>query len=131
MPRKSLDDLGVLQSAVMEAVWALGQATVRQVRDRVARRKPLAYTTVLSAMQKLEKAGWLRHRAEGRAYIYRPARSREHEGARSLRKLTRRVFRGDPLLLFQHLIDDQELSKEDLAELRSMIDRRRKELRDG
>ena len=131
MPRKSLDDLGELQSAVMEAVWALGEATVQQVRDRVGRRKSLAYPTVLSSMQKLERAGWLRHRARGRTYVYRPACSREHEGARSLRKLTRRVFRGDPLLLFQHFIEDRDFSEEDLSELRAMIDRRRKELRDG
>ena len=54
--------------------------TVNQVRDKL-RRKRLAYTTVLSVMQKLDKAGWLTHREEGRAYVYRPAMSRD-EAAR-------------------------------------------------
>jgi predicted transcriptional regulator len=131
MARKSMDHLGALQKTVMETVWELGEATVQQVLDRLSRAKPLAYTTVLSAMQKLEKAGWLKHREEGRTYVYLPTRSRQEEGRNSLRKFVDRVFGGDPLLLFQHLLEDRELSAEDLAVLKKMIDQRRKELYHG
>jgi BlaI family penicillinase repressor len=127
MARKSLDDLGTLQKAIMETVWELGEATVQQVLTRLGRDKTLAYTTVLSAMQKLEKRGWLRHREEGRAYIYLPTRSRQEESKSSLRKFIAAVFGGDPLVLFQHLLDDEELSPQDLAALKKMIDKRRKE----
>ncbi len=126
MARKSLDDLGVLQKAIMETVWELGEATVQQVLARVGRDKALAYTTILSAMQKLEKQGWLRHREEGRAYIYLPTRSREEESKSSLRKFMATVFGGDPQVLFQHLLDDDELSAKDLAALKKMIDSRRR-----
>jgi predicted transcriptional regulator len=126
MARGSIDQLGALQKAVMEAVWALGEATVQQVRDRLGREPLPAYTTVLSVMQKLEKAGWLSHTAEGRSYRYRPVRSREEAGATSLRTFVERVFRGDPMLLFQHLLEDEDLSDEDLKALKTMIDRRRK-----
>ena len=102
------------------------KATVQQIRDHL-RREPLpAYTTVLSVMQKLEKAGWVSHRAEGRSYIYRPARSRQEAGTTSLRSFVERVFRGDRLLLLQHLLEDEDLSDEDLKALRMMIDRRRR-----
>jgi BlaI family transcriptional regulator, penicillinase repressor len=127
MARKSLDDLGVLQKAIMETVWELGEATVQQVLARISRDKALAYTTILSAMQKLEKQGWLRHREEGRAYIYLPTRSREEEGKSSLRKFMATVFGGDPVVLFQHLLDDEELSTKDLTALKKMIEKRRKE----
>ena len=110
MARKSIDDLGALQKAVMERVWELGEATVGQVRDRLERDPEPAYTTILSVMQKLEKAGWLTHRAEGRGYVYFPTRSRDEAGTSTLRTFIDRVFRGDPLLLFQHLLDDEELS---------------------
>jgi predicted transcriptional regulator len=135
MARGSIDRLGALQKAVMEAVWDLGEATVQQVRDRLQREPLPAYTTVLSVMQKLEKAGWLTHRAETRSYIYSPIRSRQEAGVTSLRTFIERVFRGDPLLLFQHLLEDEDLSDEDLKVLKAMIDRRRKgkdkERRDG
>jgi BlaI family transcriptional regulator, penicillinase repressor len=129
MSRRSLDDLGDLQKAVMEIVWTLGEASVNQAKAKLGRRK-LAYTTVLSVMQKLDKAGWLIHREEGRAYIYRAAVSRAEAGRSSLREFIDRVCGGDPIAMFQHLLDDQELSADDLAELRKMIDKRRKELSD-
>jgi predicted transcriptional regulator len=126
MAHGSIDRLGALQKAVMEAVWDLGEATVQQVRDRLRHEPMPVYTTVLSVMQKLEKAGWLTHRAEGRTYIYRPVRSREEAGASSLRTFVDRVFRGDRMLLFQHLLEDEDLSEEDLRAIKSMIERRRK-----
>ncbi len=59
MERKAWDNLGELQRTVLETVWEMGEAGVHQVRERLNRKKKkLAYTTVLSAMQKLEKAGW-------------------------------------------------------------------------
>ena len=127
MARTSFDRLGVLQKAVMEAVWELGEASVQQVRDRVNREPLPAYTTILSVMQKLEKAGWLTHRAEGRSYVYLPSRSRQEAGATSLRSFIDGVFRGDRLLLFQHLLADETLSDEDLKALKTMIDRRRRD----
>ena len=126
---RPLDSLGDLQGAVMETVWRLGEATVQQVRDELAKSKSLAYTTVLSAMQKLEKAGWLAHRSEARTYVYFARHSRQQAEESALKHFTRRVFRGDPLRLFQHLLDDEQFADEDLAELRKQIDRRRKERR--
>ena len=131
MARKSLDDLGELQTAVMNVVWELGEATVVQVRDRLAADKELAYTTVLSVMQKLEKTGWLKHRSDGRSYVYSPRKSRSDAGRSALRQFSERMFGGDPLVLFEHLLDDERLTADELAELRKMIERRRKEFRDG
>ena len=125
-------ELGVLQEAIMEVVWKLGEATVQDVLSTLGsqRRKQPAYTTILSVMQKLEKAGWLTHRSEGRAYVYIPQRSRREEGSSALTKLIDRVFSGDPVLLFEHLLDSDELTDAELTALRQMIDRRRKELAD-
>ncbi len=127
MGQKSFDNLGKLQRAVLEIVWELGQASVHQVRARLRRKKTPAYTTVLTAMQKLEKAGWLRHRTEGKSYIYLPTRSREQAGANSLQRFLKRVFNGDAVLMFQHLIRQSNLSDRELQELRKMINEKRKE----
>jgi BlaI family transcriptional regulator, penicillinase repressor len=126
MGRTSMDRLGALQKAVMEVVWARGEVTVQQVRDGLEREPTPVYTTILSVMQKLEKAGWLTHRVEGRSYVYAPIRSREEAGATSLRSFIDRVFRGDRLLMFQQLLGEEDLSDEDLSALKTMIERRRK-----
>jgi len=129
--RRSLDELGSLQRAIMDALWQQGEATVHQVRDQLGRKPKPAYTTVLSAMQKLERLGWLQHRADGRTYIYQPTRSLEQESSRSIRTFVKRVFAGNSLAAFQHLIEDRKLSDGDLAELKRMIDRRKKEQENG
>ena len=124
---KLLDDLGELQRAVIEVVWELGEASVHQVREKLGRKKKPAYTTILTAMQKLEKAGWLRHRSEGKVYVYLPTRTREEAGATSVRKFLDRIFDGNALLMFQHLMRQDKLSDAELGELRQMIDDKRKE----
>ena len=87
-----------------------------------------SYTTVLTVMQKLDKSGWLTHREEGRAYVYRPTKTRDEAGRSSLRQFIDRICGGNPIAAFQHLLADEDLSADDLAALRKMIDKRRKEL---
>ncbi len=131
MTRQRLDELGSLQQAVMEVIWADREATVEQVRTALPGGKQHAYTTVLSVLQKLEKSGWVIHRSQGRAYVYSAARSREQAGSNALWKFVDGVFRGDPLLLFEHLIEGNRIDDENLAVLRKMIDERRKERSGG
>jgi BlaI family transcriptional regulator, penicillinase repressor len=126
MQRKSVAVLGELQKAVMDQVWDLGEATTRQVWERLNPLRPLAYTSVLSIMQRLEQAGWLKHHVRGRTYVYRATLTREQEDKRSLKDFIRRVFQGNSQLVFQHLIDDGALSQEDLLALRQLIDQKRK-----
>ena len=129
MNNNSIDSLGELQRAVMEVVWEMGEASVHDVRAELARRKKLAYTTVLTVMQKLEKAGWLDHRTQGNRYIYVPTHSRDEAGAGSVRGFLTRVFDGDAVAMFQHLIREGKLNEDDLLELRRMINEKKKELR--
>src|SRR5947209_17944755 len=65
--------LGPLEAEVMERVWsAAGPVTVRQLVEGVnkGRRRPLAYTTVMTVMVRLAEKGALRRRQEGRGYVY-------------------------------------------------------------
>jgi BlaI family penicillinase repressor len=126
MKSKSLENLGQLQRAVIEIVWELGQASVHQVRDRLDRKKKHAYTTILTAMQKLEKAGWLKHKNDGKSYIYYPVSSKEQADASSVQRFLKRVFDGDTVAMFQHLINEESLTDKELKEIRQMIDDVRK-----
>lgn len=127
MKRKTMEDLGPLQKRIMEAVWKKGGATVHEVKETIDPEDKLAYTTVLSAMQKLKKEGWLGHQSQGRSYLFLPRMSREKEGARLLRKLVKQIFHRDPMLLFQRLIDEVDLEEDEWNELRNMIDRKKGE----
>lgn len=129
MGKKSLDHFGELQRAVIEVVWELGEASVRQVWKRLCRKKELAYTTVLTSMQRLERAGWLKHRVEGKKNVYLPTRTRAQAGAKSVRKFVQGMFNGNALLLFRQLVEEGELSDQELQELQKLINKKRKEKR--
>lgn len=129
MRRKKLPGLGELQSAVMEFVWARGEATVADVVEHLAARRPATYTTVLVAFQKLEKKGWLTHRSAGRAYVYRPVRTRQHAQAGVLSEMLDGVFAGDPKLLVSQLLDARPWTPDELSQMRRLIEARRKEKR--
>ncbi|MBL8878109.1 MAG: BlaI/MecI/CopY family transcriptional regulator [Phycisphaerales bacterium] len=124
---RAFEDLGELQRATLEVLWKIGPATVQQVRDGLRRGDELAYTTVLTVLQKLEKLGWVTRQREGRGHRYAAARTRTQENARSLSRFVEDVFGGDRLQLFQHLLDHQPLSNEERARLREMIARAKKE----
>jgi predicted transcriptional regulator len=61
-------DLGHLETMVMEIVWKRGESNVRDVVDRLTR--PLAYTTVMTTLDRLYKKGMLERRKEERAFLY-------------------------------------------------------------
>lgn len=118
--------LGALQSEVMELIWQREESTVAQLVEAIGAQRPVTYTTVLSAVQKLEKKGWLTHRSEGRAHVFRAVRARREVGGSRLSELLKTVFSGDPRMLLSSLIDEAGLSDSELAELRQLIDERRK-----
>ena len=69
---------GELEATVMERLWAAdGPRTVRQVHTELARARPLAYTTVMTVMDKLHRKGWLNRELAGRAYAYTPSVTKE------------------------------------------------------
>src|SRR3954464_6486410 len=114
---KHLHALGSLQTEVMDLVWRQSQATVAELVEAIGRRRAITYTTVLSAVQKLEKKGWLKHRTEGRAYIYYATRDRQQVGGSKLKELLKTAFAGDPRLLLASLLEDARLSDDELKEL--------------
>jgi predicted transcriptional regulator len=67
-----------LETAVMEQVWAHDRpVTAREVADALARQRPLAYTTVLTVMNRLVNKGMLAKQRPGRAATFQAVRSRE------------------------------------------------------
>ena len=132
MGTRRIDELGSLQQQVMECLWTVGEATVHDIRDRLNagvsdsdEDQGLAYTTVLSVLQKLEKAEWVGHRKEGRSHVYAASVSRRQAKSGSIRNVLDRVFGGDPKLLLQHLIDDERVDPEVLRDMRALLDARR------
>jgi predicted transcriptional regulator len=105
----------------MKVVWDAGPATVRDVYEAMRARRRIAYTTVMTMMNVLERKGHLRKRAEGRSFRYQPARPRSQVVKGMVREFLDRVFGGNAGPLLVHLLEDRRISDEDLRELARRI----------
>ena len=77
---------GELEAAVLERVWSVsGPVSVRDVHESLRAERTIAYTTVMTVMDKLHSKGWLRRDSTGRAYLYEAVASREAYTARLMR----------------------------------------------
>jgi BlaI family transcriptional regulator, penicillinase repressor len=108
---------------VARLVWQLGQASVRQVLDALPAQRGLDFKTVQTYLRRLEAKGYLRSRREGRAKVY-VARVRPEQVVREvIDDFVHRLFGGETIPLFQHLIEDRGLSDAEIGQLRAMLDR--------
>ena len=101
---------------------SLGHATAREVHDRILARRRLAYTTVMTVMKNLADKGYLRYEAEGTAYVYTAARAPEEVRGSVLSGILEKVFGGSATGLVQALVQREDLSEADRAEIRRLID---------
>jgi BlaI family transcriptional regulator, penicillinase repressor len=106
---------------IMKVVWDHGPATVRDVYEALRTRRRIAYTSVLTMMNVLERKGHLRKRAEGRSFRYQPARPRTQVVKAMVREFLDRVFGGSAQPLLVHLVEDRQLTDDDLRELARRI----------
>ena len=79
---------------LMEILWQLREASVKDVLDRVDQRRELAYTTVMTVLDKMRRKGQLHYRKKGKAFIYSPAIHRDQALAAALDHVVDTYFRG-------------------------------------
>ena len=125
------------QRRIIEILWKTGGATVQEVLDRVNairaqsenESEPLAYTTILTFLQKLEQSGWVRHEKKPgvRAYVYSVVMGKGEAVRDTFSAIAKKLFAGNRTLLFQHLLADEHLTAKDLDEIGEMIKRRASE----
>ncbi|MBI3694924.1 MAG: BlaI/MecI/CopY family transcriptional regulator [Acidobacteria bacterium] len=92
-----------LELEVMKTLWQLGEATVRDVQRELGRRRPLAYTTVMTLLDRVARKGAATRRKQGRAHLYRPVLSRDAALELAIDRLTGDFFDGSRSRLLGHL----------------------------
>ncbi len=107
---------------VMSVLWRLGSASVAEVREALD--EPLAYTSVLSALQTLEEKGFVRHESEGRAYRYLPVVDSEQAGSSALARIRNAIYHGSAERLLAQLVSDRGVPRDELERMRRLLDER-------
>jgi predicted transcriptional regulator len=110
-----------LQLAIMESVWQRREATVVDVVADLSAKRGLARNTVHTMMARLESAGWLAHRLDGKTYLYRAVQSREKAVGTLTRRIVDQLFGGSPDGLVMALLDEYSISQDELKRMKTLI----------
>ncbi|HVW08957.1 MAG TPA: BlaI/MecI/CopY family transcriptional regulator [Bryobacteraceae bacterium] len=102
---------------IMKIVWEHDSVTVREVYETLLKRRKVAYTTVMTMMKILEQKKYLKKNQTERAHVYRPSQPRHKVIGGLVREFVNRVFNGSAEPLLVHLVEEHDLSREDLEEI--------------
>jgi predicted transcriptional regulator len=107
---------------ILTILWSRGPTTVREVHEAICARKPAQYTTVLKTLQIMAEKGLVRRDEKQRAHIYQAARPREWTQRQLAGDLLQRAFDGSARNLIMGALSAQKASKEELGELRRLLE---------
>lgn len=120
--KKSLTPLGETEMEILHHVWELKEATVADVHERILAERKVAYTTVMTIMKNLNDKSYLKYRKDGVTYVYSAAQEPEDVQYNLVGKLIDKVFKGSPSALIQTLVKNENLTEEERADIKKLID---------
>jgi len=107
---------------ILTVLWSRGPSTVREVYETITGRRPAQYTTTLKLLQIMAEKGLVRRNEEQRAHVYEAAQTQEWTQQRLAGDLLRRAFDGSARSLMMGALSAGKTTKEELAELRKLLD---------
>src|SRR5579872_2894996 len=119
MPRKKPNMLTNAEHRIMEVIWARGSATVAEVVEALDGKD--AYTTILTLIRILKAKGYLKSRKEGRAFVFTPTVDRDTVARKAVHQLLSKFFAGSPSELVLSFLRDEELTTEELNQIKEKI----------
>jgi predicted transcriptional regulator len=103
MPKLPRDVPPPLELLCLSALWSLKEGNVKDVQRIVDETRPLAYTTIMTVLERLLRKGKLTRRKVGRAFIYSPTSARDEMRKHAIRELLDSFFEGSEEQLLQFL----------------------------
>ena len=121
MSRSQKPRLSELENTVMNIVWEHNEATAESVRTQIEATQPIKESTVRTILRRLEAKGYVRHRTEGRTFVYSPTVASNNAAADAVRSIMDRFCNGSIESLLVGLVNREVVSPEKLQELAKRI----------
>jgi len=113
------------QFEILEAAWAKPEgATVTEIWEAISAKRDVGRTTIINLVDRLEKRGWLSRQKTAGVFRYRPAVDRDTAAANVAAEFVDAFFSGSASNLVMSLLGSERISKDELAELRSLLEKR-------
>ena len=114
--------LGKMQLQIMQILWERGEATAREITDALNQAEAVAHSTTQTLLRKLEAKGAVAHTVQDRVFVFRPLSAEADTRESAARDLLVRVFGGSVYGLVSHLLKHEDVSGDEMARLRALID---------
>ena len=114
MPPKKSITLTEAELRIMKLLWTRGESVVSYLVAALPDGETLAYNSVLTTIRILEQKGYVEHRQEGRAFVYRPCIAEQEASRSEVRHVLNRFFGNSRELLLLSLLGDDDLSQDEL-----------------
>jgi predicted transcriptional regulator len=121
MPPKKSITLTEAELRIMKLLWSRGESVVSDLVAALPDGEALAYNSVLTTIRILEQKGYVDHRQEGRAFVYRPCVAEQEASRSEVRHVLSRFFGNSRERLLLSLLGDEEVSPAELQRLREAI----------
>jgi predicted transcriptional regulator len=121
MPPKKSNTLTEAELRLMKILWRRGESAVTDIVADLPEGESLAYNSVLTTIRILEQKGYVDHRQEGRAFVYRPCVAESDAGRSEVRHVLNRFFGNSRERLLLSLLGDEDLSAEELDRIKAAI----------
>ena len=122
MPPKKSNTLTEAELRLMKILWRRGESSVNDLVVAIPAGEELAYNSVLTTIRILEQKGYVEHRQEGRAFVYRPCVAEAEASRSEIRHVLGRFFGNSRERLLLSLLGDEEISQEELQRLKQAIE---------
>lgn len=109
--------IGSREMMILNIIWDSRELTVREVFKEISKKEDIAYTSIMTSMQNMEKKGLLKHREEGRAYIYSAVVDKSEVQQRLVKDLIDMAFKGSYENLVTALFNQKDITAQDIKEL--------------
>jgi predicted transcriptional regulator len=128
LPRRKSPEapLTPLELEIMSVLWETGPANVQTVQSHIKGRE-LAYTTVQTMLNVLDRNGKVKRRLKDRAFVYRPVLSRQKAVTQAVGDMLDRFFGGSADSLVLNLVETRHLTPEKLAQIQKLLESPREE----
>jgi BlaI family transcriptional regulator, penicillinase repressor len=114
-------NLGEVEQAVMDHVWAHGPVSAEQCREALAVERPMKESTIRTVLRRLEEKGYVQHEVEGRTFIYRASEPAQNVAVRAVKHIIDRFCGGSVEQLMLGMVDNEVIDKKDLDRLARKI----------
>ncbi|MCH7725060.1 MAG: BlaI/MecI/CopY family transcriptional regulator [Planctomycetes bacterium] len=113
-----------LELEILKILWRDGVLTGREVRDRLAETRELAYTSVMTIMGIMENKGYVKRKKTGKTFFYSPRVTEAATKKRMLRDVVDRVYEGSTMSVVVNLLESADIDPDELKQLRALIKRK-------